>query len=149
MNKSKTFYKRGFWIVLVLNVFLIVLNWTNFQRPKNHKAHLVHVLKDLKENLKLSTHQTEEIDAIFKLHQREIDSIRLKTRQIHEQAFKNLKKIVNSHAMKSEFEIKQPSFEAILFKHHLRILAILTPNQQKKYILDLQNHRPKGPPNLN
>ncbi len=143
MNFTPKFYKRGFFIFGIFNLLFIGLILLAPKPRPDHKNHLKHVVEKLNDILALDAKQQNELQAIFNQHQKEIDSIKKITQQIHKQSIDSL---TSKNSSSDTLTITQPSFEMILFKHHQRILKILNSKQKEKYLIELRTEKPKGPP---
>ena len=143
MNFSPKFYKRGFFIFGIFNFLLVGLILFAPNPKPDHRSPLKHVVEKLNDILSLNSKQQLELQKIFDFHQKEIDSLKKITEQNRQKSFNCLR---GENGICDSTLFFQPGFEMVLFKHHQRILKILTKKQQEKYLLELKSDKPKGPP---
>jgi hypothetical protein len=143
MKFTPKFYKRGFFIFGIFNLLFIGLILFAPRKRPNHKTHLKHVIEKLNDILALDNKQQIAMEKIFALHQSEIDSIEKISQHNYK---KNIACLNSKNGNCDSLMLVQPSFEMILFKHHRRIIRILTRKQKEKYLFELRTKKSKGPP---
>ncbi len=144
MKSAFTFFKWGFFLLVALNITLIIL--VVFPKEDHHHrpdpSRFDRIIAHLDDALELSDKQHATLVQLFERHKHEIDSIHRQSAHQHNEMINCLKagekdcEALNVHV----------SFEQILFEHHNRIIGILNASQKKQYLIDLDTHRPAGPP---
>lgn len=144
MNSNFRFFKWGFFLLVALNITLIVLLLFPRERDGRHHGppNFDRIIAHLDESLKLSPKQHDDLVKLFDRHKKEKDSLHEQSDRQHTAMIECLK----SGSENCEGLSDQPSFDKILFEHHKRIIAILNPAQKKQYLIDIDTHRPPGPP---
>lgn len=142
MRSPLAFFKWGFFLLVAMNITLIVL----FFLPKDDHPHgpprFDRIIRHLDGSLGLSPRQHKQLVKLFERHSNEME-------EMHRQSNENHNRMIDCLKYGDEDcnALNGPSgFDRLLFEHHRRILQILTSDQQKRYLADLDEHRPPGPP---
>lgn len=144
MKPVATFFKWGFFLLVALNITLIFL--VLFPRRDDHHPgppRFDRIIAHLDSELKLSKTQHQQLVQLFALHKREMDSMHRQRDSKHGDMIDCLK---SGDQDCGALQKTETNFDQILFRHHQRILKILSATQQQRYLKDLDEHRPPGPP---
>lgn len=144
MRSSLSFFKIGFFVLVVLNLILIFLLIKPRGPGRDGPPTAQMIIKRLSEKLKLDTKQREELTVIFEKHEKQRDSLFQNSDDIRDKMMICLTNGDNCDSL-WHASANSVNFEKSMFDHHRRILSILNADQKKLYIDNLKTRKKGGP----
>lgn len=139
MRPGLNFFKYGFFILILLNLTLIFFLLRPDPKHRMGPPGPAMVIDRLTRSLNLNDEQKARLKVIFELHEKSKEDMFGQADSMRQ---------VMVHCLETNRDCDSilsntVNFEKVMYHHHKSIMAILSPEQQKQYIEELKQRKPK------